>query len=112
MSINFLIGRKMGMTRVFDKQGSDYPVTIIEAGPCAVTMVKSLEKYNLSLSTDRKRAEKLEYINYEGTSGSKKADELLNTVLAAWTHPEGANNSFTRILNSTSFSKDIVNIIN
>ena len=41
MAINFLIGRKMGMTRVFDELGSDYPVTILEAGPCSVTQIKS-----------------------------------------------------------------------
>ena len=44
MAINFLIGRKMGMTRVFDDIGSDYPVTILEAGPCSVTQIKTAEK--------------------------------------------------------------------
>jgi len=44
MSINFLIGRKMGMTRVFDKQGSDYPVTILEAGPCSVIQIKTAKQ--------------------------------------------------------------------
>ena len=44
MAIDFLIGRKMGMTRVFDDFGIDYPVTILEAGPCAVTQIKSETK--------------------------------------------------------------------
>ena len=44
MAINFLIGRKMGMTRIFDDMGSDYPVTIIEAGPCSITQIKTTEK--------------------------------------------------------------------
>jgi len=44
MAIDFLIGRKMGMTRVFDDIGSDYPVTILEAGPCSVTQIKTAEK--------------------------------------------------------------------
>ena len=44
MAIDFLIGRKMGMTRIFDSFGTDYPVTILEAGPCAVTQVKTAEK--------------------------------------------------------------------
>ncbi len=38
-----LIGRKVGMTQVFDEDGSAYPVTLIEAGPCYVTQVKSLD---------------------------------------------------------------------
>lgn len=38
-----LIGRKVGMTQVFDEKGRVIPVTVIEAGPCVVTQVKSLE---------------------------------------------------------------------
>ena len=44
MSIDFLIGRKIGMTRVFDDFGSDFPVTILEAGPCSVTQIKTAKK--------------------------------------------------------------------
>lgn len=39
-----LIGRKIGMTQIFDEQGVAYPVTIIEAGPCYVTQVRVQEK--------------------------------------------------------------------
>ena len=48
MAINFLIGRKVGMTRIFDELGSDFPVTIIEAGPCSITQIKSVEKDGIS----------------------------------------------------------------
>src|SRR2546422_10732868 len=34
-----LIGRKLGMTRVFDAEGAAVPVTVIEAGPCPVVQV-------------------------------------------------------------------------
>lgn len=37
---NGLIGRKLGMTRVFTEDGSSIPVTVIEAGPCRVLLVK------------------------------------------------------------------------
>ena len=37
-----LIGRKVGMTRIFDADGVQVPVTVIEAGPCPVLQVKSL----------------------------------------------------------------------
>ena len=38
-----IIGRKVGMTQVFDEQGVVIPVTVIEAGPCTVVQVKTEE---------------------------------------------------------------------
>lgn len=38
-----LLGRKIGMTRIYDEQGRNVPVTIIEAGPCFVSQVKTVE---------------------------------------------------------------------
>ncbi len=38
-----LIGRKVGMTQIFDNQGKVIPVTAIEAGPCTVVQVKTTE---------------------------------------------------------------------
>ncbi|MFN2490653.1 MAG: 50S ribosomal protein L3 [Actinomycetota bacterium] len=39
-----ILGRKIGMTQVFDDGGHAVPVTVIEAGPCRVAQVKTLEK--------------------------------------------------------------------
>ena len=39
-----LLGRKVGMTQVFDADGTAVPVTVIEAGPCSVTMVRSSDR--------------------------------------------------------------------
>jgi len=36
-----LIGRKVGMTRIFDDEGIQVPVTVIEAGPCPILQVRS-----------------------------------------------------------------------
>jgi large subunit ribosomal protein L3 len=38
-----LIGKKIGMTSVFSAEGKNIPCTVIEAGPCVVTQVKSLD---------------------------------------------------------------------
>ena len=38
-----LIGRKIGMTSVFSADGKNVPCTVIEAGPCVVTQVKTIE---------------------------------------------------------------------
>jgi large subunit ribosomal protein L3 len=39
-----LIGKKIGMTSVFSVEGKNIPCTVIQAGPCVVTQVKSVEK--------------------------------------------------------------------
>ena len=39
-----LIGRKVGMTQLFDEKGEAIPVTVIEAGPCTVVEVRTLER--------------------------------------------------------------------
>jgi large subunit ribosomal protein L3 len=38
-----LIGKKIGMTSIFDKDGKNMPCTVIEAGPCVVTQVRTKE---------------------------------------------------------------------
>lgn len=38
-----ILARKIGMTQVFDEQGRAVPVTVLEAGPCYVTQVKSID---------------------------------------------------------------------
>jgi len=42
--INGILGKKLGMTQVFDEAGRLVPVTVIEAGPCVVTQIKTEEK--------------------------------------------------------------------
>jgi len=39
-----LIGKKIGMTSIFDASGKNLPCTVIQAGPCVVTQVKTIEK--------------------------------------------------------------------
>jgi large subunit ribosomal protein L3 len=39
-----LIGKKVGMTSIYDADGKNIPVTVIEAGPCVVTQVKTEER--------------------------------------------------------------------
>jgi large subunit ribosomal protein L3 len=36
-----LIGKKIGMTSIFDEDGKQIPCTVIQAGPCVVTQVKT-----------------------------------------------------------------------
>ncbi len=39
-----ILGKKVGMTRIFTEEGEAVPVTVIEAGPCWVTQVKTIER--------------------------------------------------------------------
>ncbi|NLT13587.1 MAG: 50S ribosomal protein L3, partial [Clostridiales bacterium] len=57
-----IIGKKVGMTQIFDDKGRVVPVTVIEAGPCVVVQKKSVEKdgYNaVQLGFQDEKAKKL-----------------------------------------------------
>ncbi|MFN3648609.1 MAG: 50S ribosomal protein L3 [Armatimonadota bacterium] len=41
--VKSILGRKVGMTQIFDEQGRAVPVTVVEAGPCVVTQKKTVE---------------------------------------------------------------------
>ena len=56
-----LIGKKIGMTSVYDASGKIVPCTVIEAGPCVVTQVKTVEKDGyeaIQLAFDEKKEKK------------------------------------------------------
>ncbi len=42
--MKFILGRKIGMSQIFDEKGNQIPVTLIEAGPCIVTQIKMQDK--------------------------------------------------------------------
>ena len=79
-----LIGKKVGMTSIFDENGKNIPCTIIEAGPCVVTQVrtKEVDGYEaLQLGFDdkaEKRATKAELGHFKkaGTAPKKRVVEF------------------------------------
>ena len=81
-----LIGKKIGMTSIFDENGKNIPCTVIQAGPCVVTQVRTeeVDGYNaLQLGFDdkaEKRATKAEigHAKKAGTSPKKKIVEFQN----------------------------------
>jgi large subunit ribosomal protein L3 len=42
--VNGILGKKIGMTQVFDDQGNVHPVTVLQAGPCVITQLKRASK--------------------------------------------------------------------
>ncbi len=82
-----IIGKKIGMTSVFSVEGKNIPCTVIEAGPCVITQVKTAEKdgYDaLQLAYGDKKdkhATKAEIGHFKkaGTSPKRKVAEFKNT---------------------------------
>ena len=75
-----IIGKKIGMTRLFDEQGRNIPVTVVEAGPCIITQIKTME-------TDGYEAVQLGYgevnekkSNMPGLGHLKKAGHILSIL--------------------------------
>ncbi len=44
MAVTGILGKKIGMTQVFDEKGEVHPVTVLQAGPCVVTQLKTAAK--------------------------------------------------------------------
>ncbi len=44
MSVTGILGKKIGMTQVFDEKGDVHPITVLQAGPCVITQLKTQAK--------------------------------------------------------------------
>jgi large subunit ribosomal protein L3 len=86
--ISSLLGKKIGMTQVYDAQNVLVPVTVVEAGPCAVIQVKTVESdgYNavqIGFSSKKaKNASKAE-IAHAKKAGVESAPRVLSEVRLA-----------------------------
>jgi large subunit ribosomal protein L3 len=43
--VNGILGKKIGMTQIFDDNGEVHPVTVLQAGPCVITQIKRADKH-------------------------------------------------------------------
>jgi len=81
-----LIGKKIGMTSVFSAEGKNIPCTVIEAGPCVVTQIRTVEKDNYSavqLAYDEKKEKStskslLGHFEKANTTPKRKLVEFIN----------------------------------
>ena len=73
-----LLGRKIGMTQVFEEDGSRVAVTVVEAGPCVVTQIKTVESDGYEavqvgfLDKDRRKASRAERGHVADLGGKKQ----------------------------------------
>ncbi len=83
-----LIGKKIGMTSIFDENGKNVPCTVIQAGPCVVTQVKTVENdgyASVQLAFDDKKEKKTTkamsgHFKKANTSPKRKLIELKGFV--------------------------------
>jgi large subunit ribosomal protein L3 len=66
MAVTGILGKKIGMTQVFDDRGDVHPVTVLKAGPCVVTQLKTLAK-------DGYDAAQIGYVDFVKASKVNKA---------------------------------------
>lgn len=79
-----IIGKKVGMTSLFNEEGKNIPCTVIEAGPCVVTQVRTVEKDGyvaLQLAFDEKKEKNttqplLGHFKKAGTTPKRKLVEF------------------------------------
>ena len=80
-----LIGKKIGMTSVFGADGKNIPCTVIEAGPCVVTQLKTVEKDGYSAVQ----------IAYDETTEKHTSNSLMGHFKKANTTPKRKLVEFT-----------------
>ena len=101
-----LIGKKIGMTSIYDASGKIVPCTVLEAGPCVVTQVKTIEKDGyeaIQLGYDEKK-EKRTSKSMQGHFA--KAGTTPKKVLREFTRfEEGHKKKFGEVLDVTVFEE-------
>jgi large subunit ribosomal protein L3 len=83
--ISSLLGRKIGMTQVYDAQNVMVPVTVVEAGPCAVVQVKTTDSdgYNavqIAFSTKKEKNTSKAELAHAKKGGQASAPRVLSEV--------------------------------
>ncbi len=76
-----LIGKKIGMTQIFDEKGNMIPVTVVEAGPCVVVQKKTTENDGYEAVQIGFGDKKVQRVNKPMTGHFKKADVAPKKVL-------------------------------
>jgi len=88
--ISSLLGKKIGMTQVYDAQNVLIPVTVVEAGPCSVVQVKTLETdgyhaVQIGFAAQKARNASRAELNHAKKAGLDHAPRVLSEVRMAST---------------------------
>jgi large subunit ribosomal protein L3 len=94
-----LLGKKIGMTSIYDENGKNIPCTVIEAGPCVVTQVRTVENDGYSAIQ----------MGYEDKKEKHTTSALKGHFAKANTTPKKLVAEFTRFEEKKQFG-DVVNV--
>ncbi len=99
-----LIGKKLGMTSIFNEDGVAVPVTVIEAGPCVVTQLKDVEKEGYASVQLGFEDQKEQRMTKAAMGHLKKAGATAKRILREF-RVEGAEVSLGDTVDASAFSE-------
>ncbi|PLX13101.1 MAG: 50S ribosomal protein L3 [Marinilabiliales bacterium] len=94
-----LLGKKIGMTSIYDENGKNIPCTVIEAGPCVVTQVRTVDNDGYSAIQ----------LGYEDKKEKHTTSALKGHFAKAKTTPKKLVAEFTRFEEKKQFG-DVINV--
>jgi large subunit ribosomal protein L3 len=101
-----LIGKKIGMTSIFSADGTNIPCTVLEAGPCVVTQIKTLENDGyeaVQLAFDEKKEKRT---NKAEAGHFKNAKTTPKRKIIEFTVEKGVDYKLGDVITVETFSKD------
>ena len=106
-----LIGKKVGMTRIFDENGHIIPITVLEAGPCVVTQIKTIKKDGYDAVQVGYKERKVKHTNKPLQGHFDKASVSPKKLLAEFEKVPSFNYKTGQLFNAGLFKNgDFVNI--
>lgn len=106
-----LIGKKVGMTQIFGEQGNMIPVTVVEAGPCVVTQVKTKENDGYSAVQLGFGERKEKHTNKPMKGNFEKAKTSPKHVLSEFEPIQGFNYEIGQEFGASIFKEgDVVHV--
>ena len=98
-----ILGKKMGMTQIFDEEGNVIPVTVIEAGPEVVTQVKTVETDGYNAVQVGFEDQKPQRVNKPLTGHFEKAGVTPKKHLAEFRIEEGESYEVGQVITVADF---------
>ena len=107
-----LIGKKIGMTQIFDEKGNMIPVTVVEAGPCVVVQKKTTENDGYEAVQIGYGDKKVQRVNKPMAGHFKKADVAPKKVLKEFRLADTSSLNVGDIIKADIFAAgDIVDVV-